>query len=49
MTGCEQCDALKEAREERAAILEFDGGLPRQVAERRAVELHPDRRTCGHG
>jgi hypothetical protein len=46
---CPQCEALREAREERAAIMEYDGGLPRQVAERRARELNPDTRTCGHG
>jgi hypothetical protein len=45
---CHQCLALQESREERAGILEYDGGLPRQVAERRAAEIHPDRRTCGH-
>jgi hypothetical protein len=28
-------DGLREAREERAAILEYDGGLPRAEAERR--------------
>ena len=31
-----------EAREERAAIMEFDGGLPRDEAERQAAALHPD-------
>jgi hypothetical protein len=46
---CDDCLALIEVREERAAIMHFDGGLPRQVAERRARELHPDRRECGHG
>ena len=49
MTDCDQCENLREAREERAAIMEYDAGLPRQVAERRARELHPDRRACGHG
>jgi hypothetical protein len=49
LTDCDQCQALTEAREERAAIMEFDAGLPRKVAERRARELHPDMRTCGHG
>jgi hypothetical protein len=29
-------DATKEAREERAAIIEYDGGLPRREAERLA-------------
>lgn len=28
----------REAYEERAAILEFDGGLPRQYAERLAMQ-----------
>jgi hypothetical protein len=49
VNDCEQCENLREAREERAAIMEHDGGLPRQVAERRAVELNPDRRDCWHG
>ncbi len=29
-----------EAVEERAAIMEFDGGLPRKVAEKYAVNIH---------
>ena len=33
-------DDAREAFEERAAILEFDGGLNRAEAERRARELH---------
>jgi hypothetical protein len=48
VTDCDQCENLTEARQERAAIMECDGNLPRQVAERRARELNPDRRTCGH-
>ena len=32
-----------EAREERAAILEYDAGLPRRDAEQRAGEMHPCR------
>ena len=32
-----ECD--KEAFEERAAIMEFDGGLPRKEAERLAYEI----------
>jgi hypothetical protein len=39
----EKCPAC-EAREERAAILEFDACLPREEAERRAREMHP----CKH-
>lgn len=35
--GCAEDD--REAFEERAAILEFDAGLPRDEAERRAREL----------
>ena len=31
-----------EAREERAAIMEFDGGLSRAEADAAAAELHPD-------
>lgn len=31
-----------EAREERAAIMEFDGGLSRADAEAEAARLHPD-------
>ncbi len=31
-----------EAREERAAIMEFDGGLSRADAEAEASRLHPD-------
>lgn len=38
--NCPPC----EARAERAAIMEFDGGLPRIEAERLAREAHP----CQH-
>lgn len=31
--------ALREAFEERAAIMEFDGGLTREEAERRAMAI----------
>jgi len=31
-----------EAREERAAIMQFDGGLTRQQADAEAARLHPD-------
>lgn len=34
-----------EAREERAAIIEYDGQLPRAEAERLAKEAHPCRHT----
>lgn len=39
----EDCPAC-QAREERAAIQEFDGGLSREEAERQAREAHP----CAH-
>lgn len=32
-------DTLRELFEERAAIMEYDGGLPREEAERRAAEI----------
>lgn len=32
-------DTLRELYEERAAIMEYDGGLPRAEAERRAAEI----------
>ena len=32
-------ETLKELYEERAAIMEYDGGLPREEAERRAKEI----------
>ncbi len=35
-TNCAQYDDLSYAFEERAAIMEYDGGLTRQEAERRA-------------
>ena len=34
-----QFEALREAYEERAAIMEFDGGLSREEAERKAWAL----------
>ena len=34
-----ESEALREAFEERAAIIEFDGGLTREVAERAAWAL----------
>lgn len=37
--GCPIC----EARDERAAIMEYDGGLPRDEAQRLAREAHPCR------
>ena len=37
--GVEGAEDDREAFEERAAILEFDAGLPREEAERRAREL----------
>lgn len=37
--GCAIC----EARNERSAIMEFDGELPRDEAERLAREAHPCR------
>ncbi|HMW21882.1 MAG TPA: hypothetical protein PKC59_00480 [Burkholderiaceae bacterium] len=42
----------REAFEERAAIFEYDGGLPRHEAERRALALvraEQQRRTCPPG
>ncbi len=36
--GQSAADTLRELFEERAAIMEFDGGLPRDEAERRAAE-----------
>lgn len=39
-------EADREAFEERAAIMEYDGGLPRREAERRALALvQADRRA----
>lgn len=39
-------EADREAFEERAAIMEYDGGLPRREAERRALALvQADRRV----
>jgi hypothetical protein len=35
-------EAVLEAREERAAILEFEAGLTREAAEVEAARLHPD-------
>lgn len=37
--GVDDEENLKEAFEERAAIMEFDGGLPREEAERLAYEI----------
>ena len=37
--GLSNDENLKEAFEERAAIMEFDGGLPRKEAERLAYEI----------
>lgn len=37
--GVSNEENLKEAFEERAAIMEFDGGLPRKEAERLAYEI----------
>lgn len=37
--GLPDDESLKEAFEERAAIMEFDGGLPRKEAERLAYEI----------
>lgn len=37
--GLPDDESLKEAFEERAAIMEFDGGLPRQEAERLARKI----------
>lgn len=37
--GVDDEENLKEAFEERAAIMEFDGGLSRQEAERLAYEI----------
>ncbi|SDD81491.1 hypothetical protein [Desulfuromonas thiophila] len=45
--GQSALDTLRELFEERAAIMEFDGGLPRDEAERRAAEItgyHPQPR-----
>lgn len=39
----EECPAC-QAREERIAIMHFDGGVPLQEAERLAREAHP----CAH-
>lgn len=36
-TDCPACEAF----EERAAIMEFDGGITRAEAERHAREAHP--------
>ncbi|WP_282753949.1 hypothetical protein [Desulfuromonas thiophila] len=43
--GQSALDTLRELFEERAAIMEFDGGLPRDEAERRAAGItgyHPN-------
>ena len=37
--GVDDEENLKEAFEERAAIMEFDGGLPREEAERLAYKI----------
>lgn len=37
--GCSTEENLKEAFEERAAIMEFDGGLSRREAERQAFAI----------
>lgn len=42
-------EAVREAREERAAILEFEAGLTRAAAEALAARLHPDPRTTRPG
>lgn len=34
-------EVAREAREERAAILEFDAGMTREAAEAAALRLHP--------
>lgn len=38
-------ESQREAYEERAAILEYDAGLPRKEAERRAREMVLGRRS----
>ena len=38
---------LREAYEERAAIMEFDGGLPREEAERQAAQLYAPQLATG--
>lgn len=46
----EQADYWDEAREERAAIMQYDGGLDRKDAERQAgilVQLQSLEVTCG--
>jgi hypothetical protein len=35
-------EAAREAAEERAAIVEYDGGLQRDDAERLALDIHAD-------
>jgi hypothetical protein len=40
-------DAEREDFEERAGILEYDAGMPRRVAERRARDLLEARRGKG--
>ena len=44
LSGARQATARRDLFEERAAIIEFDGGVPRAEAERRArLEV------CGNG
>ena len=50
--GQAAADTLRELYEERAAIMEYDGGLPREEAERRAAEItgyQPDRERSNDG
>lgn len=49
--SCEQCVARVDAIKERAAIMEYDGGVPRRTAQVLATAAHSgknDRRTCVH-
>jgi hypothetical protein len=44
LSGARQSTDLRELFEERAAIIEFDGGFPREEAERRArLEVYKGR------
>ena len=44
LVGFDESDALRDAFEERAAIMEYDGGLSREDAEREAWALVTDPR-----
>jgi uncharacterized protein YjiS (DUF1127 family) len=42
MENFDELPAWMQAREERAAILEFDAGLTREEAEKEAAKMHPE-------